>query len=75
MALLEQPAAANTTFEVGSTVPFSQPWTGEGAAPRDWAAVLGSAGLQPRVTGKTIGGRWLGKEPEPEETAPAMAAV
>lgn len=26
--LLGQPAAANTTFEVGSSVPFSQPWTG-----------------------------------------------
>ncbi len=29
VALLDQPAAVNTTFEVGSTVPFSQPWTGK----------------------------------------------
>lgn len=40
--------------------------------PRDWAALLAGAGLRQRVTGKTIGGRYLGKEPEPEES---MAAV
>ncbi len=28
VALLGQPAATDTTFEVGSTVPFSQPWEG-----------------------------------------------
>ncbi len=68
MALLEQPAARNTTFEVGSTVPFSQPWTeadaGAAAAQRDWAQLLG--GLRQRVTGKTIDGQYLGTEPEPE---------
>ena len=35
------------------------------AAPRDWGALLAGAGLQQRVTGKTVGGRYLGKEPEP----------
>ena len=79
-ALLEQPAGAGMTFEVGSTVPFSQAWEGAGAdAPaRDWGALLAGAGLRPRVTGKTVNGRYLGKEPEPEGAdagAPAAAAV
>lgn len=66
--LLSQPAALNTTFEIGSSVPFSQPWTVDPSAPpapRDWAAVLPGAGLQQGVTGKTVDGRYLGKEPEP----------
>ncbi|KAL4448009.1 hypothetical protein ABPG75_005228 [Micractinium tetrahymenae] len=67
VALLGLPAAAGTTFEVGSTVPFSQPWEGDATAPpRDWAALVQGAGLKKRVTGKTIRGRYLGKEPEPE---------
>lgn len=68
VALLEQPAARDTTFEVGSTVPFSQPWTeadaGAAAAQRNWGELLG--GLRQRVTGKTIDGKYLGLEPEPE---------
>lgn len=136
VALLGQPAATDTTFEVGSTVPFSQPWEGacrwqawslglpslvlshllaylrwykngqcvighlrlqallssmhgqvpptsaqaspcplflswpaggSSAQPRDWAALLQAADLKERVTGKTIGGRYLGKEPEPAQ--------
>ena len=107
--LLSQPAAADTTFEVKSTVPFSEPWTGgwsvclrrstavrvpgphkqAGAVPaalmlgvsscslafavdpanppppRDWGALLEGANLKQRVTGRTIEGRYLGKEPEP----------
>lgn len=81
-ALLQQPGGANMTFEVGSSVPFSQAWEGPGAGapPRDWAALLAGAGLRQRVTGKTVGGRYLGKEPEPEPegasaTAPTPAAV
>lgn len=34
--------------------------------PRDWAALVEGAGLKQRVTGKTVDGRYLGKEPEPE---------
>lgn len=69
--LLSQPAGLDTTFEVASTVPFSQPWTVDPAsppAPRDWAALLEGAELKQRVTGKTVGGRYLGKEPEPLPT-------
>ncbi|KAL4859726.1 putative complex I intermediate-associated protein 30 [Chlorella vulgaris] len=71
VALLDQPAAVNTTFEVGSTVPFSQPWTVDVAnppPPRDWTAVIQGAGLKQRVTGKTVDGRYLGKDPEPERS-------
>jgi hypothetical protein len=68
VALLEQPAARDTTFEVGSTVPFSQPWSEADAAAartqRNWGQLLG--GLRQRVTGKTIDGKYLGTEPEPE---------
>lgn len=77
MALLEQPAARDTTFEVGSTVPFSQPWTEAEAAAaggqRNWAQLLG--GLRQRVTGKTINGRYLGTEPEPEEQPASKSAA
>lgn len=76
MALLDQPAARDVTFEVGSTVPFSQPWTAEeagSAAQRDWAPLL--AGLRQRVTGKTIDGRYLGTEPEPEPARRSAAAT
>ena len=76
VALLDTPAAADTTFEVGSTVPFSQPWEGVAAAPpRDWAATLREAGLRRRVTGKTIDGVYTGREPEPEPAAAAPAAA
>lgn len=66
--LLSQPAAADTTFEVKSTVPFSEPWTVDPAnppPPRDWGTLLAGADLKQRVTGRTIEGRYLGKEPEP----------
>lgn len=71
VALLGLPAAADTTFEVGSTVPFSQPWEGNPSAQsRDWEGLLRDADLKKRVTGKTVDGRYLGREPEPE---PAQA--
>lgn len=78
VALLEEPAGRDLTFEVGSTVPFSQPWTVDAASPpppRNWAAELAGAGLKPRVTGKTIGGKYTGKEPEPEPEPAAKAAA
>ncbi|GAB4824163.1 hypothetical protein N2152v2_011209 [Parachlorella kessleri] len=68
--LLQQPAAANTTFEIKSTVPFSTPFAVDAAsppAPRDWRTLLESARLRQRVTGKTIRGVYTGTEPEPED--------
>lgn len=65
VALLEAPQAADTTFEVKSTQPFPEPYKApQDAQPRDWQAVLQAANLQKGVTGKTIGGRYTGKEPE-----------
>ena len=53
VALLAAPCALNTTFEVRSTVPFSEVYNApEGAGERDWAALLAAAGLDERVTGK-----------------------
>ena len=66
-AVLSAPQALNTTFEIKSTVPFSQPWTLDPSAPpapRDWAAFLSSAHLKAGVTGKTVGGVYTGKEEE-----------
>ena len=58
----------DTTFEVKSSVPFSQPWTeadadaaGRGAQ-RDWPALL--AGLKPGVTGRTVKGVYTGRNIE-----------
>ncbi|KXZ46130.1 hypothetical protein GPECTOR_46g199 [Gonium pectorale] len=69
VALLSCPAAANTTFEVRSTVPFSQPWTIDPAQPpppRDWATVLAGAKLRRGVTGRTVGGVYTGRLTEEE---------
>ncbi len=39
VALLEAPAASDTTFEVKTTQPFSQPFVADPSAPpRDWQA-------------------------------------
>lgn len=68
-ALLGSPLAVNTTFEVKSTVPFSQPWQWDPSSPpppRDWATTLKEAGLVAGVTGKTINGVYTGKSPEAE---------
>lgn len=80
MALLNLPTAVGTTFEIKSTIPFSQPWEGppEGSAAgfsRDWAAELAAAGIKPGVTGKTVNGVYTGREPEPVEGAGAVAAA
>ena len=80
MALLRQPIAAGTTLEVGSTGPFSQPWEVDAANPppaRDWTALLQGAGLRKGVTGKTIDGKYTGKDPEPAgaDAGAAAAAV
>eukprot|EP00898_Chlorokybus_atmophyticus_P008474 jgi/Chlat1/8628/Chrsp86S00660 len=56
IALLERPEALDKTFEVKSTVPFSQPWTGDGEGAvdeREWGGLL--TGLKEGVTGKWEG--------------------
>lgn len=74
VALLNLPSAVSTTFEIKSTIPFSQPWTPEtAAAPCDWAAEISAANIRPGVTGKTINGVYTGSEPEAE--AAEQAAV
>jgi hypothetical protein len=73
VSLLNLPLAVGTTFEIKSTIPFSQPWEGNvAAAPRDWAAEL--SGLKPGVTGKTVNGVYTGKEVESAAGAAAVAA-
>eukprot|EP00667_Euglena_gracilis_P004954 EG_transcript_4974 len=58
VAALTQPIT-NVTFEVKSTIPFSEQWTGpQGEMVRDWAALL--APLRPGVTGKTENGVYSG---------------
>jgi uncharacterized protein YbjT (DUF2867 family) len=71
VALLDCPAGAGLTFEVKSTVPFSQPWEGppEGSAPTAWCEALAGAGLVRGVTGKTVGGVYSGTRPEAEVAA------
>ena len=68
--LLSSKAGRDATFEVKSTVPFSQPWEGpEGAATAtDWEALLARAELQAGVTGKTVDGVYTGAQPEGDAT-------
>jgi hypothetical protein len=74
VSLLKLPSAVGTTFEIKSTVPFSQPWAPEeAAAPRDWAAELSGAGIRPGVTGKTVNGVYTGKELEASAAAGSAA--
>lgn len=76
VSLLQQPAATGVTFEIKSTVPFSQPWAPETpAAARDWAAELAAAGLKRGVTGRTVDGVYTGKQPEAEALKQKAAAV
>lgn len=75
VALLSQRAVCDVTFEVKSTVPFSQPWGGlpPGSPPRDWAPLL--APLRRGVTGRTINGVYTDNQPEEEALAAAAGAV
>lgn len=75
--LLESSAATDRTFEVRSTVPFSEPWTEEqsaAAAARNWDGALADAALKQRVTGKTINGVYTGRSEEPTAAVKAPAA-
>lgn len=71
MALLDIPSATGCTFEVKSSVPFSQPWAPEPGTvqQRDWAAELAVAGMVRGVTGKTVAGVYSGRRPEAEVAA------
>eukprot|EP01025_Chloroclados_australasicus_P028841 TRINITY_DN2860_c0_g2_i1.p1 TRINITY_DN2860_c0_g2~~TRINITY_DN2860_c0_g2_i1.p1 ORF type:complete len:260 (+),score=31.12 TRINITY_DN2860_c0_g2_i1:59-781(+) len=82
--LLYSNAARNTTFEVSSTLPFSEPWTGRGddAAEtssdpsvwrRDWEAELEAAQLKQGVTGKTVNGVYTGTSPERADASDVQA--
>lgn len=76
--LLSVPSASGTTFEIKSTVPFSQPWTPEDEAKqpeRDWKQVVEAAKLVPGVTGRTVNGVYTGKLPEANALAKAKAGV
>lgn len=73
VALLSGPEATDATFEVKSTVPFSEAFQpAPGQQPTDWAALLRHGGLKPRVTGKTIDGRYMGKEADPDLLPPEI---
>ncbi|CAG9465720.1 unnamed protein product [Pedinophyceae sp. YPF-701] len=66
-ALLDTNGAAGLTFEVSSTVPFSEAWEGAGGATQmDRAAEVAAAGLRRNVTGRTVAGRYTGTEVDPE---------
>eukprot|EP01025_Chloroclados_australasicus_P025138 TRINITY_DN2511_c1_g1_i2.p1 TRINITY_DN2511_c1_g1~~TRINITY_DN2511_c1_g1_i2.p1 ORF type:complete len:618 (+),score=72.12 TRINITY_DN2511_c1_g1_i2:78-1856(+) len=65
--LLEDPSMVGVTFEIKSTVPFSTPFEidpNNPPPPRDWAALLKQADLQPGVTGKTVDGVYTGRQVE-----------
>ena len=67
VAMLDTEAASDVTFEVSSTVPFSEQFAGdEKVADRDWGALVTAAGLRQGVTGKTIDGVYTGKMTEAE---------
>lgn len=63
---LGSPDVANVTFEVKSTLPFSEPFVPpEGGPPeRDWSGILW--GLEAGVTGKTVDGVYTGRQVEAE---------
>ena len=76
VALLSESGALDTTFEIKSTVPFSQPFTVEGPpVKRDWSALLIAANLQAGVTGKTINGKYTGRQAEAEAEKELVAAA
>jgi len=76
-SLLELPGSAGTTFEISSTVPFSQPFVApdKGFAPRtneEWQHLLRN--VEKGVTGKTVEGVYSGKRKEQQVLEEATAA-
>ncbi|GMH41686.1 hypothetical protein BSKO_09596 [Bryopsis sp. KO-2023] len=72
--LLSQSAPTDTTFEVKSTIPFSQPFEPkEAPEARDWTTLLEKASLRKGVTGKTVGGVYTGRDVEAEALNKAKA--
>eukprot|EP00884_Botryococcus_braunii_P010727 jgi/Botrbrau1/19656/Bobra.0003s0021.2 len=68
VALLEEPCVVDTTFEVRSTIPVAEPWVPPSDATpvsRNWGELLQNADLRRGVTGRTVDGIYMGKEPEP----------
>ena len=67
-SLFSLPDATDTTFEIKSTVPFSEPFvqpeTFEERTIEDWSGLLVGAQVNTGVTGKTINGVYTGKEKE-----------
>lgn len=63
IAALHRSDAEDVTFEVGSTVPFSQPWEGDleewGRGEERWDDLL--SGIRQGVTGKTVNGVYTGR--------------
>jgi len=52
---LEEPSAVNTTFEIRSTVPFSQPFTVDSQSEqqeREWSSFLKASKLDAKINGK-----------------------
>ena len=72
VAILDEPSALNSTFEVRSTVPFSEPFKGlsNPQQERDWRSLLQAAKLDPKITGKMES-----EESERENAAFSSAAI
>jgi hypothetical protein len=79
VSLLQLPAGTGLTFEVKSTIPFSQPWEGisqeaaQQGGGRDWAQEL--SGLKRGVTGKTVNGVYSGRKVEAAVAGSSEAAA
>jgi hypothetical protein len=73
-SLLEMPGSAGTTFEISSTVPFSQPFVADESFERrsqeEWQSLLSK--VEKGVTGKTVEGVYSGRRKESEVLEEAM---
>lgn len=67
VALLNQPGACDTSFEVKSTIPFAEVYEpSDDQASRNWTKFINDADLIKGVTGKTVKGVYTGREVEAE---------
>ena len=72
VALLEEPSALNSTFEIKSLIPFSEPFSPTEAQrqqQRDWSSLLRNAKLSTSITGK------LETDMSPEENEALTSAA